>query len=69
MLTFKQLRKNQDQMNHYFKLMGLVYQLQHFNFIEEEALVVKAKAKNCYLLAILLVSINLELNNVFVMKN
>jgi hypothetical protein len=56
-------------MNHYFKLMGLVDQLQHFNFIEEEALIIKAKAKNCYLLAILLVSINLKLSYVSVMKN
>ena len=49
--------------------MGLVDQLQHFNFIEEEALIIKAKAKNCYLLAILLASINLKLSYVSVMKN
>ena len=47
-----------------FKLMGFIYQLQHFNSIEGEALVVKAKAINCCSSAILLESINLNLSYV-----
>ena len=44
--------------------MGFIYQLQHFNSIEGEALVVKAKAINCCSSAILLESINLNLSYV-----